>query len=130
MSSKFAVPIVVAFVISIVILSSVSQSSFSQKGDKILLKSRHIDTGKKLLEVSAAQFSCNNHLIVQLDHIPSEQEKKELALKGIKLLEYIPEKAWLASVKGGGLAEASNTQDVTYIGQIQPEDKISPLLKD
>ncbi len=38
------------------------------------------------------------HLIIQLEDNPTEEEKAALAARGIRLLEYIPEHAWIAMV--------------------------------
>ena len=43
----------------------------------------------------------SGHAIVQLDSLPTEEERQELAARGILLLEYVPENAWIAKVAAG-----------------------------
>ena len=62
------------------------------------------------------------HAIIQLPEIPSEEDKIALESEGIKLLEYIPDNAWFASIEGPlqpGLAAVP----------IIPEDKVSPNIR-
>ncbi len=68
------------------------------------------------------------HSIIQLSSIPTEAERKELAKQGITLLEYIPDNAWLASIKGSGLSTASQRAGITFVSTLSAADKIDSYL--
>lgn len=98
--------------------------------EKILLKSRTIEVEKgqatKTQQTQASRQLINKHVLLQLGHIPDNGEKQEMANDGIMLLDYIPDKAWLAYVEN---PDAMNSYNITYSGDILPEDKISPYLR-
>ncbi len=58
------------------------------------------------------------HVLVQLEHIPRIKERKELEAKGIKLLSYIPNKAWFASIPSDKAGEIAALSNVRAIGEI------------
>ncbi|MCK4522447.1 MAG: S8 family serine peptidase [Nanoarchaeota archaeon] len=65
---------------------------------KVYLKSRQISD--ESLDIKNIQtINQTKHYIIQLDHIPSKEEIKELKKNGIVLLDYIPDNAWFVSVK-------------------------------
>ncbi len=67
------------------------------------------------------------HAVIQLDHIPSPEEKRLLAEGGISLLSYIPEDAWLASVDSRSVSDYSESM-ITFVSSLQPQDKHDPSL--
>ncbi len=100
---------------------------------QILLKSRHFVPERGInrteAEIIRARFPSSVHVLIQFDNIPSEEEKEQLENNGIKLLSYIPNKAWLASIISEEpelLEEISNVRTITGILQ---EDKISSAIK-
>ncbi len=96
---------------------------------KILLKSRAIEAAKE--KAAAKQFIQSQqkfnkrHIILQLGHIPDNDEKQGMTEDGITLLDYIPDKAWFAYVQNPAALDKYN---VTYSGDILPEDKMSQYL--
>ncbi|MGB2808287.1 MAG: hypothetical protein WBC22_11125 [Sedimentisphaerales bacterium] len=67
----------------------------------ILLKSRQFIPERGISSATKAKIEAipgRAHVLVQLKQIPTIKEKKELEGKGIKLLSYIPNKAWFASI--------------------------------
>lgn len=69
------------------------------------------------------------HVLVQLDHLPTEAEREALAQAGVTLLDYIPDQAWLATVNGPlDLADA-RYQLIRWAGPLLPADKTSPALR-
>lgn len=67
------------------------------------------------------------YAIIQLDHIPSNEEKKDLQKEGIYLVKYIPENSWIAKVNYN---KAKSRKDVVYLSELNPEDKIDPAIFD
>jgi len=100
----------------------------------ILLKSRQFTPVLKVQDTEPANrfqdllsASVNNEPVrklIQFDHIPTSDEKQELAENGVILLVYIPDNAWIASVAPGS-AEVLESHGLTFTGELSPEDKIS-----
>lgn len=67
------------------VLATSFQESFNS--NEILLKSRQFTPNHGL---SIQQIS-KTHFLIQLEHIPSKEERKALENEGIKLLDYIPD---------------------------------------
>jgi hypothetical protein len=111
--------IIIFLIIGILIVSAVAADR------KIHLRSRERSPSKHIrLAQSAERRSFSDegrkYVILQLDHIPDKREKKELARKGVKLLDYIPDYAWFASVKSTDI----NIEGMTYISEWTKEDKM------
>ncbi|MCX5638863.1 MAG: S8 family serine peptidase, partial [Planctomycetota bacterium] len=69
------------------------------------------------------------HVLMQLHHIPTIKERKALEHQGVKLLSYIPNNAWFASIPSDKAGEIAALSNVRAIGKILPEDKISPPIR-
>jgi len=68
-------------------------------------------------------------VIVQLDRTPTAEEREELERSGIRLVEYLQNQAWYASV-AGGLAEFSPVLErVRGSWSIEPADRLAPRLR-
>jgi len=68
--------------------------------DEIALKSRRFTPAKGMSASAQARIEAvprRAHVLIQLERIPTIKEKEELEGKGIKLLSYIPNKAWFFS---------------------------------
>ncbi|MDP1624617.1 MAG: hypothetical protein Q8L64_02490 [bacterium] len=70
-----------------------------------------------------------SHILIQFYYIPSERERFLLQERGIQLLDYIPNNAWAASVKGAVDQIISDTFTefpalIRWAGPIQPADKL------
>ncbi len=66
----------------------------------------------------------DSHLVVQFHEIPSPAEREELRAQGVTLLDYVPNYAWTASVRGGVL-RAIDTRNIRAVFALASEDKIS-----
>ncbi|MFH0831991.1 MAG: S8 family serine peptidase [archaeon] len=115
----------------LIFASNYNQSLYSP--DKILLKSRTFypeiginSTTKIKIETSSLE---RVHVLIQTEHIPSQEERKILENGGVTLLSYIPNKAWFASIPFREVESISKLNNIRYIGIIMPEDKISPYLR-
>lgn len=103
--------------------------SIVQSSEQILLKSRRFTPAKGVTAAAKAKIEAipgRVHVLIQLEHIPTIKEKKELEAKGIKLLSYIPENAWLSSIPSDKAVEIAALSNVRAISEILLEDKISP----
>jgi len=69
----------------------------------------------------------DQHVLIQLDHLPSDAEKASLENNGIKLVAHIPYYAWYAKLSAQSILPSSG---IRYISAIQPSDKISQHIND
>ena len=74
---------------------------------------------------ASAATDARVHILVQLDRIPSDEEKAMLEEQGIKLLSYVPDYSWVASVLVSALVEASSIPIVDWLGGLDLADKVS-----
>ncbi|MEJ5310564.1 MAG: S8 family serine peptidase [Anaerolineae bacterium] len=81
-----------------------------------------------LRQVASALARARMHVLLQLDFIPRQAAKEALAAEGIELLAYIPDYTWIASVSTAHLAEVAAHPGVTWIGQLQVQDKLDPAI--
>ena len=82
----------------LVILTSINSVIGS---DEILLKSRRFTPAKGITTATIAKIEAipkRAHVLIQLEQIPTIKERKGLEAKGIKLLSYIPNKAWFVGM--------------------------------
>jgi hypothetical protein len=101
--------------------------------NEILLKSRHFVPAEGIsdeLKAKIKTIGANAHILVQLEYIPTMAQRKELEDKGIKLLSYIPDKAWFASITSDKVDDIVAFPGVRAICEILPEDKIDHSIKE
>ena len=113
----------VLFLVNIIIVSA---------SNEILLKSRHFIPEPGISDITKTKIEAipeRAHVLIQLEHIPTNEERKELEIKGIKLLSYIPNKAWFASIPSNKTNEIVALSNVRAISEILSEDKVHPQLK-
>ncbi len=102
---------------------------------QIHLKSRKFKPKADLRAVLGQRFSSQRrsadsriHVLIQFKQIPDKNERAELRRLGIKLLSYIPNNAWLASVDQNKMSQAVFISNIRWVGTLKPEDKISPSI--
>ena len=66
------------------------------------------------------------HVIVQFDRIPDSTLRDQLAAAGITLLDYLPERAFFASVPTDLHASDLEAAGIRWLGAIDTADKLSP----
>jgi hypothetical protein len=113
----------------LVILFSLINVSILSASNEILLKSRRFTPDKGITATARAvieEIPGRAHVLIQLERIPTIKERKELEAKGIKLLSYVPNKAWFASIPSDKASQIAALSKVKAICEILPEDKISP----
>ncbi|MGB2809962.1 MAG: hypothetical protein WBC22_19640 [Sedimentisphaerales bacterium] len=119
--------------IALVILSFLHiHSNVVWSGDEILLKSRRFTPAKGISDTVKVKIEAipeRAHVLIQLEKIPTIRERKELEAKGIKLLSYIPNNAWFASIPSDKSDEIAALYNVRSICEILPDDKISPTIR-
>jgi len=69
------------------------------------------------------------HTILQLDYIPTPEQKEQLRQQGIELLTYIPNYAWLAAVPATNPAQVADVSGVRWVGSLTVQDKLQPELQ-
>ncbi len=121
------------------LLAQTDTSDFDARSEKVVrpikLKSRTITPDTSV--DAASQFDMSSidtstssngrvHVLIQLDNIPNEKERKALEEQGVKLLSYVPEFAWVASVPVSSLSDVSSVDKVSWLGGLQLGDKVSP----
>jgi hypothetical protein len=72
--------------------------------------------------------SARVHILLQLDFIPREAAKAEYDKHGVKLLAYVPDYAWIASVPASNPAGVLNLPGVTWAGPLTVNDKLDPAI--
>jgi predicted outer membrane repeat protein len=68
------------------------------------------------------------HILVQLDFIPREAAKAAYEQSGLKLLAYVPDYAWIASVPASDPASILDRPGVTWAGALTIDDKLDPMI--
>lgn len=68
------------------------------------------------------------HVLVQFKQLPGKKERNDLEGFGLKLLSYVPNNAWLASIDKNSVGQIATLHNVRWIGMLEPEDKISPSI--
>ncbi|MEK6916441.1 MAG: hypothetical protein AABW92_01740, partial [Nanoarchaeota archaeon] len=101
--------------------------------NKINLQSREISPEDKLtvaryrvenVAKTDLKKDIKNYYIVQFNHILDDNEKQVLEKKGIKIIRYVPEYAWIVSLRSDKYNLLSNYQGLTYIGEYTKEDRM------
>ncbi|MCK4825496.1 S8 family serine peptidase [bacterium] len=78
------------------------------------------------------------HVMIQFTRLPSPLDKEWLNSKGIKLLNYIGSNTWYASISDAEALLFTDPEEIKkepvlgsirWMGEITPEDKISPLIR-
>ncbi len=101
--------------------------------DAVLLKSRRFVPRPGLDDLSSVEQppgSGRIHAILQLDTVPTAEQKAHLAEAQVGLLSYIPNFAWLASLPLSNAERIAAIPGVRALAKIEPQDKIDPTLSE
>ncbi|MCK4528462.1 S8 family serine peptidase, partial [candidate division WOR-3 bacterium] len=98
---------------------------------KIFLKSRQFVPTPGVSPSAETKITTSSlervHVLMQFQHIPNAAERRALEEAGVELLAYVHNNAWFVSMPSSGVAiEEVTSYSVRWIGEILPEDKISP----
>ena len=102
-------------------------------GEAVLLKSRRFVPNAGVSDVLSGPKPVESdriHVLVQLDDVPSDEQKIALLGAGVKLLSYIPHRAWLSSVSLRRVEKIALLPGVRALAKILPKDKIAPSLRE
>lgn len=69
------------------------------------------------------------HVLLQLDFIPRQTAKAEFEARGIKLLAYVPDYAWIASMPATNPAAVLESPGMTWAGELSVDDKLDPAIR-
>ena len=70
------------------------------------------------------------HVLLQMDHIPSPQERATLLSQGIELQQYVPDKAWVAAVSVNQVSTlTTSSSGIRWVGPWQGNDKLAPEIQ-
>lgn len=97
----------------------------------IHLKSREFQptpTDFATLQKLARSDRASLHVLVQLDFVPRQAAKDELKTRGLNLLAYVPDYAWIASVPASNPATVMQLPGVVWAGELTVEDKLDPAI--
>ena len=70
------------------------------------------------------------HVLLQFYHILNNEERSELSNLNVTLCSYVHNNAYFASIPTKYLTDIYNLSFVRWIGEILPEDKISPIIRE
>jgi len=125
--------VILIFVLLLLGIVYAQQIEFIQvnQGNSILLKSREIIPEKGIPQTLNDKITAKakTHVLLQFNNIPSNEEKQELENQGIKLLAYIPNKAWFASVERDFPDKITLFPNIRATIEIIKDDKISNAVK-
>jgi fibronectin type 3 domain-containing protein len=112
------VPSLTALLFAVVALSLLAVPALAADRYELVLEGRRYVPA----EVKLARED-DSHLVVQFYEIPTDAEREALAEAGITLLDYMPNYAWTARVRGGAV-QALEPGLVRAVFELRPEDKI------
>jgi len=100
----------------------------------IILKSRQFLPQKgiisEFLEKLKSTKEKRMHIIIQFYEHPTLEERTLLGSEGIKLLDYLPEYAWFASISPRDIDNIIKKDNLRSVVEIIPKDKINPNLRE
>ncbi|MDZ4722627.1 MAG: S8 family serine peptidase [candidate division Zixibacteria bacterium] len=84
----------------------------------------------KTVPSAIAASASGKHLLIQFERALDEQDKIQLEAQGIVLLDYVPNFAFTAVLTRSLSQRDVESNDIRWIGEIQPIQKISPLISE
>lgn len=129
------VPLMAALLITHLAIAQEQQPGSGARPKRVHLKSGPITLARNIADTSidrlnrtAARSFGVSHFLIQFDSIPSPQRRHALKDAGVELLEYIPDHAYLASVKGTLGATSLQRNGAVAVMELLPEHKMQPEL--
>ena len=109
--------------------------ALAQKDPSLLLKSGSFIPERNISASSIEQYNLKAYRVdgkifsvIQFEHIPTADERKELSSAGIELLEYIPDYAYSVSSTNNLNATLLQKVNARAIIDLKPEQKMHPAL--
>ncbi len=100
--------------------------------DEVILKSRRFVPVPGLSETLRSQLAAASgrvHVLIQLDDVPTVERRAAFIGAGVKLLSYIPHRAWFASIPADRAAEVAQLAGVRAVCEVLPGDKLAPAIR-
>jgi len=112
-----------------------STSTQSSEEYKIFLHSRQFIPAAGISPCVETKITTSSlervHVLMQFQHIPDAAERKALEEAGVELLAYVHNNAWFVSMPSSGVVlEKATSSSTRWVGEILPEDKISPYIQE
>lgn len=82
----------------------------------------------RLVQQASASGDDRVHALAQFDQHPTAAEREQLAQAGLRLLRYVPERAWYVSLSIDWLNAPRSATHLRAITPIEAGDKLSPRL--
>jgi hypothetical protein len=101
-------------------------------GDEVILKSRRFVPSRGLggtLRATSQTPPGRRHVLIQLEDTPTIEWRIAMIPAGVRLLSYIPEHTWLASIPADGATRVSQIPGVRAVCEILPQDKLAPSIR-
>ena len=119
-----------------VLLCATIFASAQKPGDyRLLLKSGVITPEKNISSTVTETFNRRalpvmgkRFTVIQFDHIPTSEERFQLSQSGIELLDYIPNNAYTATIRGNLNAAVLTRVKARSVIELKPEQKMFPSL--
>lgn len=88
------------------------------------------DLARNLAAACAARPGAGTvHVLVQLDPVPDPVARETLERAGVRLLGYVPERAYFAAVRADADLATAAGAGLRWLGAVYPEDKLSETLR-
>ena len=101
-------------------------------GDEVILKSRTFVPAAGLSETLHTRLAAVEgrvHVLIQLDGVPTADWRAALVEEGVKLLSYIPNRAWFASIPADKAAEVAQLPGIRAVCEVLPRDKLARSIR-
>jgi hypothetical protein len=101
--------------------------------DEVILKSRRFTPAvgvSESLRAGAGRGAERIHVILQLEGVATVERRAGFVKAGVRLLSYVPNRAWLAGVRADAVDEIAALPGVRTVTEIRPEDKLAPALRE
>ena len=102
-------------------------------GDEVILKSRTFVPAagpSETLRTRLTAVEGRVHVLIQLDGVPTADWRAALVEEGVKLLSYIPNRAWFASIPADRAAEVAQLAGIRAVCEVLPQDKLARSIRE
>jgi hypothetical protein len=111
--------------------SAVFTDTLTRPADyRLMLESRQLvpEAGVSERLMAEPETMRAGHVIVQFHDIPNDAEVRAMQSRGIRLLDYLPNMAYFASLSAGALDHLARLGGVRAVLPLEPRDKVSPRI--
>jgi uncharacterized repeat protein (TIGR01451 family) len=134
---KWRAVIHLLIVVSVVLVTFPTASVAQPNEDpqyRIALKSRQFipvpGVDSDLTQEMAEAADGRRHVLLQFMNIPTDPQRVALEARGVRLLSYVPNYTWFASLPTKLSLQEPAMAPVRWIGAVQPQDRLAPILRE